>query len=345
MNLEKVIIGTALGDTLGLPMEGMKPSKIAKLGWTESLRQRFFFGKGMWSDDTDHTLHLIDALTLSDGDPERFRKAFSKRLIFWLSTLPPGVGLATLKSIIKQLLGFRKTGIFSAGNGPAMRAAVVGAIYPDDEKKRKTITRIHTELTHSDPKALEAAEIVAEIAATFARGEINLSLDEFTKEHSPEWKQLIKAAQEAVAQKSTIDDVLRSMKIRPEKGVSGYSYHTVPAVVYVGIKNDWDFQRTVAETIALGGDADSTAAIVGALCALHPNAEIPLEWQDFSEFPISLENIKKVCRKLEKKESALFVNTSLWVLYLTRNFTQLIIIFGHLATRLFPAGLVKKLIK
>ena len=36
-------------------------------------------------------------------------------------------------------------------------------------------------------------------------------------------------------------------------GVSGYSYHTVPAVIYAGLKNDWNFRQTITEIIALGG--------------------------------------------------------------------------------------------
>ena len=343
-NLCKVIIGTAVGDTIGLPMEGMKPAKIAKLGWCNPLRQRFLFGTGMWSDDTDHTLHLIDALNLSGGDPEQFRKIFSRRLQFWLSTLPPGVGLATLKSIIKQALGFRKTGIFSAGNGPVMRAAALGVFYPESQEQRQLLNAIHTELTHSDPKALEASELIVEIAATFTRGETRFELSKMVKKHSTEWQNLIHAAQSSAQDEVSTEEAMERMKINPKKGVSGYSYHTVPAVIYVGLKNDWDFRQTITEIIALGGDTDSTAAIAGALCALHPRAEIPDAWQSqIKELPVSLKTLRKKCSTSD--QATRFINPILWPIYLLRNLIQFAIVIVHIVLRAFPAKLVKLIIK
>lgn len=49
--IEGLLLGTAVADAIGLPTEGMTPAKIKKLGWADSLKHRFFFGRGMWSDD------------------------------------------------------------------------------------------------------------------------------------------------------------------------------------------------------------------------------------------------------------------------------------------------------
>jgi ADP-ribosyl-[dinitrogen reductase] hydrolase len=43
-----LLLGTAVGDSLGLPAEGLKPDTIRKLGWTD-WKQRLVFGKGMVS--------------------------------------------------------------------------------------------------------------------------------------------------------------------------------------------------------------------------------------------------------------------------------------------------------
>ncbi len=345
-NLQKVIQGTAIGDTIGLPMEGMKPSKITKLKWTAPLRQRLLFGRGMWSDDTEHTLHLIDALTLSDGDPARFRKVFSGRLQFWLSTLPPGVGLATLRSIIKQMLGFHNTGIFSAGNGPAMRAAILGALFPTDHQQRHSFNRIHTELTHSDPKALEASELVVDIAAAFTRGETTPDLNEMVQVHSEEWVNLIKTATDCAQNSVSLNEALTQLNIRPEKGVSGYSYHTVPALVYIGLRNNWDFEKTLTELISLGGDTDSTAAIAGALCALYPNASIPSDWSNqIREFPQSFAKVSEKAHLLSNGTKIRMINPFLWPVYLARNLTQFVIVIGHILMRLLPSPIIRIFIR
>lgn len=44
--------------------------------------------------------------------------------------LPAGIGLTTLKGIGKMWLGVKPTrsGVFSAGNGPAMRSSILGVV-------------------------------------------------------------------------------------------------------------------------------------------------------------------------------------------------------------------------
>ena len=48
------ILGTAVGDAIGLPYEGMSKRRGVRL-LGEPTRHRFFFGRGMVSDDTEHT--------------------------------------------------------------------------------------------------------------------------------------------------------------------------------------------------------------------------------------------------------------------------------------------------
>ena len=90
---------------------------------------------------------------------------------WWLLGLPPGIGLATLKSILKLWVGFgpSSSGVFSAGNGPAMRAAPIGAFFWDDPSKIDDYIRISTRMTHTDPKAEVGAKFVAYLAAWIIR--------------------------------------------------------------------------------------------------------------------------------------------------------------------------------
>ena len=80
------ILGTAVGDALGLPYEGMSPTRAHKL-LGPPVRYRFVFGRGMISDDTEHTCMVLQSL-IESGDntvpvaihcwlsfPNDFRKA------------------------------------------------------------------------------------------------------------------------------------------------------------------------------------------------------------------------------------------------------------------------------
>ena len=215
-----------------------------------------------------------------------------------------------------------------------MRAASLGVIFPNETEQREAYNQAHTKLTHSDPKALYASQLVADIAASFVREELDIQslLKKSGASGDHEWKSLLDNIQ------NNTQDTLKKFGIK--NGVSGYSYHTVPAVVYVGIKNDWNYKKTLVEIISLGGDTDSTAAIAGALCALHPKSgEIPKDWKDnLCEFPLSVNYIET--RELENG----FYHWRLWPLFLVRNFFQLIVVVGHVLLRWLPTPIMKTLI-
>jgi ADP-ribosylglycohydrolase len=88
--------------------------------------------------------------------------------------LPAGIGRATLRAILKLWFGFppSKSGVFSAGNGPAMRSAVLGAAI-DDLPLLRSLVGISTRITHTDPKAEYGALAVA-LAAHMARSRTHI---------------------------------------------------------------------------------------------------------------------------------------------------------------------------
>ena len=54
-----LLLGTAIGDALGLPMENLSPERIRRR-WAGPLQMRFVFGRGMISNDTEHTIMVSD---------------------------------------------------------------------------------------------------------------------------------------------------------------------------------------------------------------------------------------------------------------------------------------------
>lgn len=175
------LLGTAVGDAIGLPYEGLSRTRAARLlGPPE--RHRLLFGLGMVSDDTEHACMVAQALIESCGDVTSFQRQLAWRLRRWLLGMPAGVGLATLRTILRLWIGINpeRSGVFSAGNGPAMRAAILGAALDDPTALARHV-RVSTRLTHTDPKAEHAAFAVA-WAARMARSTPDTSPQRYVEE-------------------------------------------------------------------------------------------------------------------------------------------------------------------
>lgn len=165
------VLGAMVGDALGLPYEGLAPARARRL-LPGPVRPRLLFGRMMISDDGEHALMTAEAL-LSRVDLDR---ALAKRLRRWFLTLPAGVGLATAKACLRLLVGFsaERSGVSSAGNGAAMRAAAVGAFHADEPEAREACVRRVARITHTHDDAITGARLVALAAACAARGEEGL---------------------------------------------------------------------------------------------------------------------------------------------------------------------------
>jgi ADP-ribosyl-[dinitrogen reductase] hydrolase len=66
-----VLLGTAAGDAVGLPAEGVSRRRIAKL-FPRPWRHRLVWRFGMLSDDTEQTLLLSQALLAHPDAVQRF---------------------------------------------------------------------------------------------------------------------------------------------------------------------------------------------------------------------------------------------------------------------------------
>src|SRR5688572_27881879 len=161
-----LLLGTAIGDSVGLPYEGLSPRRARRL-FKPPLRQRLVLGRGMASDDTEHACMTAQALLASAGEPNRFARCLAGRLRGRLVGVPAGIGLATLRAILKLWIGLppHRSGVYSAGNGPAMRGPVIGVYAADDIDLMRALVRASTLLTHTDPAAEQGALAVALAAA------------------------------------------------------------------------------------------------------------------------------------------------------------------------------------
>jgi len=111
---------------------------------------RFLFGRGIFSDDTEHTLMVAQALLSHPGDVAAFQRSLAWKFRWWFVGLPGGVGLATAKSCLKLWIGFPagKCAVISAGSGPPMRSTILGAYFADEPDRRREFVLACSRLTH-----------------------------------------------------------------------------------------------------------------------------------------------------------------------------------------------------
>lgn len=255
------LLGGAVGDMYGLPYEGLSPQRVAKLFTPNRLTLIPMLG-GMVSDDTDHAVMTVQAFIASGGDPKRFKTSLKRRLMLWLAHLPAGIGMATGRSIFKMYLGVDvwggQTGVFSAGNGSAMRASVLGVLC-EDLTDLKTLNHISTTLTHTDPKAEHGSYLVAllawietyhadwddEAVWTFLACHIDQELWELLSTYTPS-----------------------------SRSITGYMYDTVPAVFWAWRTYRHTPTEGMAWLICQGGDTDTTCAIFGGIAGINHHTSL-----------------------------------------------------------------------
>ena len=340
-----LILGQAVGDSLGLPYEGLSSRRAAKILGSPS-RHRFLVGKGMVSDDTEHLCMTAQAVLSHPENPEAFARSLAWKLRWWLLALPAGMGLATLRSIVKLWCGFSpaSSGVFSAGNGPAMRATVLGACFGKDPDRMRSYVEASTVMTHSDPKAVQGSLAIAAAAAAAVReGAQNLDSGRLLariREQSvePGFNTFVDSIERSLDKGKTVQEFANDMGL--DGGVTGYMYHTVPVVLFAFLRHLGEYDKTLGSVIELGGDADTTGAIVGALAGAAVGVRgIPVSWmEDLVEWPRSARWMTRLAGRLAALEEGPSPGPEplFWPGIIPRNIVFLLVVLAHGFRRPFP---------
>ena len=343
--LAGLLLGTAVGDALGLPAEGLSARRIKRL-WHGQWRMRLIFGHGMISDDTEHTLMVAQALLAHSQDTEKFQRALAWKFRWWFLGLPGGAGLATAKACLKLWIGFPpgKSAVSSGGAGPAMRSAVLGAYFAGQPARRREFVLASTRLTHRGWQAETAALAVAESAALSMvnNGQLNPSqvvamLRELSDE--AEWRRTVDALDASLAAGDSVADYTA----RPgmHGAVSGYSLHVVPVALYAWLRRPDDFNTALISALDCGGDTDTVGAIVGALAGVTLGRQgVTNEWIDtLCEWPRSPSLMEEIANRLAAQLSSGQPQGPVnyfWPGLIPRNLLFLATVLTHGFRRLFP---------
>lgn len=355
------LLGLAVGDALGLPCENLSPRRAKRL-FPDLDRYQFFFRRGVFSDDTEHACLTAQALLTSGGDITKFPRHLAKRLRWWAAGLPAGTGRATIKACAKLWLGWspERSGVWSAGNGPAMRAPILGVCLGADWDKLYQFVGASTWLTHSDPRAFWGALAVAFAAhrsaetrraapagAAFVADFDHASFR--TPPYSDPGKKVKTRRLDIVKPLQTIIPHLQAghtteefaASLGLERGVTGYICHTVPVAIYAWLRYPDDFRTAVQSAIRCGGDTDTVAAITGALVGARVGkAGIPEEWlRGVIDWPRSMRWVESLAERVAEgkweAEPQPALPLAVWALPF-RNAAFLAWVLVHAARRLLP---------
>ena len=281
------LMGCAVGDALGAPLEGRSREQIATMeGIADGFRpyrhkNRLEFPLGQYTDDTQLTLAIAKSLvTRGHVDPADIGAEFVK---LWESNEIVGAGQVAHRAVRRLMEGIPWQDAAAADdlpwNGAAMRIAPVGLWNCDRPDELARDVELASFVTHRHPLAVDGAVAVATAVAHVATsGEIETAsllaaVHRSIADRSPEfagrvlrlsdWLSLAETAALAaiVADEGRAKGRGFGIPVRVEP--------TVLASLYVFLKSPGDYLATVDRALRLGGDVDTVAAIAGAISGAH----------------------------------------------------------------------------
>jgi len=289
-----MVIGAAIGDALGVPVEFTPREELAR----NPVQEMRGYGThhqppGTWSDDTSMTLCLLESLTrLGHIDHQDIMDNFVgwlRKAEFTATNVTFDVGMASQSAIFRYEQGTPPLSCGGAseydnGNGSLMRIAPL-ALYLNKKQKgpiKTVMQEAHNLscLTHAHPRSQMACGIYTLIAmkllesqplATAIKEGLSAAQDiyaadkEFSKE-LPSYKRLWNFG-------SFVDLSKEAIKS------SGYVVDTLEASLWC-LTNTSNYRDAVLTAVNLGDDTDTVGAIVGGLAGLAYGWEsIPQEWK------------------------------------------------------------------
>ena len=289
-NLNKdILLGTAIGDALGLPVQFLDREVVAKNPVTTMMGYgQFNVPAGTWSDDSSLSLCLAESLCkgydLSDiannfvkwmfeGFWTPFNKAFDigKTTYFAVVNLRNGVS--------PYLAGMDRER--DNGNGSLMRILpLVPYILNMELEERYKIIGEVSSLTHRHPRSILACIALCEFAIQYINQQ---SCEKAYQTMQQTLLQLLKREifiEEDVPFKRLIELSYNEFKAIELKDIrsTGYVIDTLEASLWC-IFNTSNFKDAVLKAVNLGDDTDTVGAIAGGLAGIiYGYDTIPSEW-------------------------------------------------------------------
>jgi len=296
------LVGGAIGDALGRPGEARRPEVTAARygelrdfhpwrGWTSGPR-------GTITDDTQLTMEVAQTyLDCGCFDPSDF----ARRVGEWLD-YGRGKGRACTQAALRIRAGepWTTSGVASAGNGAAMRAAPIGLARAHDFNALRLDAALSAIPTHADGMAVASACAVAFAVAYLLRVPVGAldpssfvaavvrSLDGIPDPGHPERRlgagRLNVRLSERIAEIPDFLDV--SWQEAMQRTWNGaFVLESLPAAFWFFLAYRDDPEEAIVRAASAGFDCDTVASMTGNLIgAYHGLEALPERWREDVEY-------------------------------------------------------------
>lgn len=274
------LLGCAVGDAMGAPIEGLSAARIRNDYGTVTGYLDTGYGAGRLTDDTQMTIVLAQAI-IEIGF--FWKNHVALKFASWMERSDEGIreasgvcqACASACRSISMGVDPDRSGVSSACCGAAMRASPIGLRYfaQHEELKQKAVEQ--ASITHTDSKALAGS---AAVAYTVARG--------IASENVPEPRSLLQDVASFVSDidletASKIEKLADYVGLPSEEGfrytgTDSPAIETVPAALLSFLQTPEDPLGVLVTSVNAGGKTGSIASISGAMCgAFNGAARIP----------------------------------------------------------------------
>jgi poly(ADP-ribose) glycohydrolase ARH3 len=288
------LLGTFVGDALGMPVEGWPHTRIAdRFGELNEMIDAHL-GPGTYTDDTQMMIATAKSLLAKNGvDKEHMAESF-------LNHYDPqrGYGQGTTMVFEKWQQGKSvedaSSEIFdggSFGNGGSMRIAPVGVAYAGDPDALLRAVREACGLTHAHPLGIGGSFLQAySVSMAFRSEPGDLSpvsfVDDLVSQLPDDLDQDGTLTEQLNRMEDLIDrkDVVDPGEVASSIGCTSKAFESVPSSIAAFLLNRESFRNALTYAVGIGGDTDTIGAMTGAIAgAYHGVTAIPDEWWNLLE--------------------------------------------------------------
>lgn len=288
---EGCLLGLALGDALGAPVEFLGIDQIRSeyghdgICGLESWRE---FRAGCFTDDTQMSLATargcIDSyLALRHGQTWRPAQAVYQRYLAWLRSqdipyMNRAPGATCLWSLRTGRMGTVAAPLNSRkGCGGVMRVAPAGLAFPPIQAFEHAVA--FAAITHGHPSAYLPAGVLASLIACLLEGrslDDGISFALATLQRCPGHEETLESVEKAL--------YLASERVSPSEAIPGLGggwvgEEALAIALFCALDNRYDWESAVLAAVNHSGDSDSTGCITGAILGtLHGAEALPVPW-------------------------------------------------------------------
>lgn len=311
--VEDGLLGFAVGDALGVPVEFSSRERLEK----NPLREMVGYGahnvpKGTWSDDTSMVIATMDSIIENNNiDYNDIMKKFSlwaKKSNYTATGELFDIGITTCKAIDNYLYNRiepTKCGgkdIMDNGNGSLMRMFPIAVyLYNNNFSEAEEVDIINnmSSLTHGHEISRLGCKIYVDYIKSILNGLTKEEAIEAFKKNNYNQYYSLPSLKEY---NNILSGNIKYFKKDDIKS-SGYVVDTLVASLWCTLNNN-SYESSVLSSINLGGDTDTIGAITGSINGLlYGRKNIPSRWLACLGKKQYLEEMSRRYNELEYKNN------------------------------------------